>query len=172
MNINKKIFFAVSFFTLGIFGTISANAICPICTVAVAGGVGLARWLGVDDTVTGIWIGGLMVSLIMWTINWFEKKNIRFWQRGLITTLLYHGLVVVPLIWIDVIGHPLNKIWGMDKLLFGIIAGSLVFLGAVYLYEFLKRKNNNSAHFPFEKVAFPVAALIIASGIMYFVTLK
>lgn len=111
-----------------------------------------------------------MVSLIMWTINWFDKKQIRFFARGLVTTLLYYGLVIVPLIWIDIVGHPLNKLWGMDKLLLGIVVGSLVFLSSVKLYDYLKAKNGGRAHFPFEKIAFPVVSPIIFSGIFYFIT--
>lgn len=56
----------------------SAYAICPICTIAVGAGVGLSRWLGVDDTISGIWIGGLAISSIWWTINWLNSKHIRF----------------------------------------------------------------------------------------------
>lgn len=164
-------FFKLLVIISGIFiFTPYAHAICPICTIAVGAGVGLARYLGVDDTVTGVWVGGLMVSLILWTLNWFDKKQIHFLGRGIITILAYYGLVVVPLIWFDIVGHPLNRLWGIDKLLLGIIVGSLAFLGANYLYEFLKRKNDGRAHFPFEKIVFPVASLIIFSGVFYFIT--
>lgn len=39
-------------------------AICPVCTVAVGTDVGLCRWLGIDDVLSGIWIGGLIISMI------------------------------------------------------------------------------------------------------------
>ncbi len=168
----KKILAAVfgSFFII-IFWALPAQAVCPVCTIAVAGGVGLARYLGVDDTVTGTWIGGLMVSLIFWTLNWFEKKKINFKGKTILTIIAYYGLVVVPLIWIDVIGHPLNKLWGMDKLMLGIILGSIAFVAANFLlYEYVKKINGGKALFPFHKVAAPIVALIIVSGIMYFIT--
>ncbi len=161
---------SVAVFFVGFFWAFSAQAICPICTVAVAGGVGLARYFGVDDTVTGTWVGGLIVSLIMWTFDWFNKKNINFWGKKTLTVILYYALVAAPLFFTNIIGHPLNKMWGMDKLLLGILAGSLIFLIAVNLYEYLKKKNNNHAHFPYEKVVFPVLALSIVSGIFYFIT--
>ena len=50
------------------------DAVCPVCTVAVIGGLGLSRWLGIDDAITGIWIGGLIISLSLWFTDWLYKK--------------------------------------------------------------------------------------------------
>ena len=165
-----NVFYATILGLIGFFAGQSVYAVCPVCTIAVGAGGGLARYLGVDDTVTGTWVGGLMISLILWTLNWFEKKNIIFKGREVITILLYYGLVVVPLVWIDVIGHPLNKLWGFDKLLLGITAGSIVFILANFLYELIKRKNGGRAWFPFQKIVMPVLALIITSGVFYLIT--
>jgi len=155
----------VSFLLIG-----RAYAICPVCTVAVGAGLGLSRWLGIDDSITGLWVGGLVVSAIMWTISWFEKKNIRFPGIKIATPLGYYLLIVVPLYFMDIAGHPLNTLWGVDKLLFGIIFGSFAFyLGGAWYY-YLKRKNNGRAYFPFQKVAMPVSPLIILSIIFYFFT--
>ena len=110
--------------------TMAAHAMCPICTIAVGAGVGLSRWLGIDDSVTGLWVGALTVSMAMWTINWMDKKKYHFKYRSIIITLAYYALVVLPLTISDVIGHPFNKLWGIDKLLLGIIIGSFAFLGA------------------------------------------
>jgi len=145
-------------------------AVCPICTIAVGAGLGLSRYLGVDDIVTGIWIGGLMVSLIVWTINWLNKKNIKFYGRKILITIGYYALGVLPFVWTDVIGHPLNKIWGIDKLIFGVILGTIGFIVANALYEYLKKKNGGRAHFNFEKIVFPVVMLVVLSVVFYFVT--
>ena len=64
----------------------------------------------------------------------------------------------------------LTKIWGMDKILFGIVIGSVVFLAGNLTYEYLKKSNNNKAQFPFQKIILPVAPLIILSFIFYFIT--
>jgi len=148
----------------------AAQAICPVCTIAVGAGVGFSRYLGIDDTITGLWIGGLTVSMILWTINWLDKKNIHFKGRKIVTTLSYYLLMVVPLYFMNFMGHPLNKIWGVDKLLLGIIAGSAAFFGANAWYDQLKAKNNGHAYFPFQKVAMPVGALLTLSLIFYFLT--
>ncbi len=30
------------------------KAVCPVCTVAIASGVGLCRYLGIDDLISGL----------------------------------------------------------------------------------------------------------------------
>ena len=49
-----------SIFGLLYFGLPSAvYAHCPLCVAGAAAGITLTRWIGVDDLITGIWIGGL-----------------------------------------------------------------------------------------------------------------
>jgi len=154
------------------FGTITAGiakAVCPVCTIAVTTCVGLARWLKIDDSITGLWIGGLIVSLIAWTIDYLNRKNIRFGGRKPLVAIGYYVLVIVPLYFTGIIGHPLNKCWGIDKLLMGIIIGSVVFTVAALLHNYLKNKNNNKSYFPLQKVAFPVGFLAITSLITYLI---
>jgi len=74
-----------------------ALAVCPVCTITVGAGIGLSRWLGIDDTITGLWIGGLIVSLTIWTIDWLHKKEINFKSMTLLITLGYYALTVLPL---------------------------------------------------------------------------
>ena len=168
MKNKRKILFFLTVFSFLI--TSSAKAICPICTVAVGAGVGLSRWLGIDDTITGLWIGGLTVSMIMWTIDWLGRKNVYFKKRKTIIAVVYYLLIVAPLYWMDIIGHPFNKIWGIDKLFLGIVFGSIVFWSGANWYFYLKVKNNGHAYFPFQKVVMPVSPLIILSFIFYFLT--
>jgi hypothetical protein len=143
-----------------------ARAVCPICTIAVGAGVGLCRYLGIDDTISGTWIGGLIISLIAWTIDWLNKKNIRFLFRKILTTIFYYAIIIIPLYKMNIMGHPQNKLWGMDKLLAGIIVGSVVFILSVLFNDFLKKKNQGKVYFPFQRVIIPILFLIIASYIM------
>ncbi len=150
--------------------TSSAQAVCPVCTIAVGAGVGFSRYLGIDDTISGLWIGGLTVSMIIWTINWLDKKNIHFKGRKILTTVGYYALIVVPLYFMKNIWHPLNTLWGINKLLLGIILGGIFFFGGVKYYDYLKEKNGGKAYFPFQKVVMPVSSLLILSLIFYFLT--
>jgi len=145
-----------------------AKAVCPVCTVAVCAGVGLSRWLGIDDLITGIWIGGLTVSVIIWTLDWFGRKQINFIGKIIITTLVYYLFILGSLHFTDILWHPLNKFWGVDKILFGTIIGTFIFLFSVWFHNFLKRKNNDKSYFPYQKVAIPILFLIIISLIFYY----
>ncbi|MFA6422075.1 MAG: hypothetical protein WCV92_01615 [Candidatus Buchananbacteria bacterium] len=163
----KKIFFTI--LAIGTFVIMSpAKAICPVCTVAVIGGVGLSRWLGIDDTITGLWIGGVTISLIIWTIDWLNKKNIRFWFRKILIIVLYYGFIVVPLVWWDVVNYPTNTLWGMDKLLFGTIIGTIAFLAGVIAFPYTKNKATGKSYFPYQKVVMAISPLIIFSLIFFF----
>ena len=143
---------------------------CPVCTAAVVTSVGLSRWLGIDDIISGLWIGGLIVSLIIWTINWLNSKNIHFFGRKIVAIIFYYAMVIAPLYWAHIMGHVLNKFWGIDKLLLGIIIGSLGFSLGMWLHSYLKAKNNNRVYFPFQKVVMPILPLIILSIVFYFLT--
>ena len=168
---------------LGI-GTISilshkvALAVCPLCTIAVAAGVGLSRYLGIDDTITGLWVGALTLSMAFWNINWFEKKKINFKFRSTITVLAYYLIVIFPLWGMGIMGNKLgalktfgtNSLFSVDKLSLGILVGSIAFWTSVEWYAHLKAKNNGHAHFPFEKVVIPNALLVILSFAFFFLT--
>jgi len=141
---------------------------CPVCTIAVGAGLGLSRWLGVDDLISGIWIGGLLVSLIGITILWLNKKNLKNNFLRLVVIFLYYFLTIGPLYWTKVIGAPCNHIWGLDRIVWGIIIGSVVFLVSYAFHLWLKKKNNDKVYFPFKKVIIPVIFLVVASLILYF----
>ena len=146
-----------------------ASAMCPVCTVGVIAGLGLSRWLGIDDTVSGIWIGGLLMSLTGWTVNWLESKKWNFKGSPFVCAIMYYGLVIWPLYTKEIIGHPFNTFWGIDKLVLGIIIGSIFFCAGAILYKYFKKKNGK-AHFPFEKVVLPISPLVILSIVFYFLT--
>jgi len=147
----------------------SVKAVCPICTVAVGAGVGLCRWLGVDDVLSGIWIGGLIVSMIGWALIWLNKKQIRFPLRSLAVVAFFYLSIILPLYFTGIIGHPYNKFWGIDKLLLGMTFGTLAFLLALWLNSFLKKKNQGKAFLLFQKVVLPLLFLIITTIIFYYI---
>ena len=156
--------------TIFLFSTTVAFAVCPICMVAVGAGIGLAQYFNVDDTIIGIWIGGLIVSLIVWTIHWLDKKNIRFYGRKISIVIIYYGSVIIPLYACGIMGHLLNKFWGMDKILLGIIIGTIAFFSSIIIHNQLKKKNNDQSYFPLQKVLIPVATLMGLSIIFYYLT--
>jgi len=143
-------------------------AVCPVCTISVGAGLGLAEYLGIDDSISGLWIGALLVSMSLWTINWLNRRNIRFIGRKILVFAIYYAVVLVPLWLKGKIGHPLNRLCGIDKLLFGVILGSVVFSIAVATHNALRRKNEGKSYFKGQKIVFPAGFLLIASLILYY----
>ncbi len=148
-------------------------AVCPVCTVAVVAGLGLSRYLGIDDSISGIWVGGLIISLSFWTADWLSKKNWNFIKKinsKLITFLsvvFWSALTYLPLFWTGIIGHPFNKILGIDKLIFGSLVGAGAFLLGIFADKKI-REIKGKQLFAFQRVVFPVASLIIFSLVLYF----
>jgi len=161
-----RLLFFVSLFS-GFFWANLVRAVCPVCVVAIGAGLGLSRWLGVDDTISSTWIGGLMVAIILWTINWFKKKGWRFAYRAVYITLAYYILVYVPLYYYGIVGYPANTIWGIDKIIFGTVVGSVAFLAGDWFSNYLKKKNNGKVLFYYQKVIIPLVILLLISLILW-----
>lgn len=175
LNIIKKnkLFLASCIVLFSLLVSKSAQAICPVCTIAVGVGVGLSRWLGVDDMISGVWIGGLLASMTAWANTWFKaktkKEKLKFFSLPIIA-IFFYAITVIPLDWAGIMGHPLNKFMGFDKLLIGIAGGTLFFILGVGIHYYLKAQNNDKVYFPYQKVVVPVLSLTILSLIFYYLT--
>ncbi|OGM29067.1 hypothetical protein A2962_04220 [Candidatus Woesebacteria bacterium RIFCSPLOWO2_01_FULL_39_61] len=149
-----------------------ARAVCPICTVAVGAGLGLSRYLGIDDAVSSIWIGGLILSSSLWLTDWLKKRFVHLRGEigshlGYYVTAFMYLIVLVPLWFSKVIGHPYNTILGIDKILFGTTLGSIMFLVGIWADKKV-RKTKAKQLFQYQKVVFPVVSLVLTSLLLYY----
>ena len=148
-----------------------ANPACAVCTVGVVVGLEVARKLGVDDGVIGIWAGALLALIGYWTILWFDKKGWNFKFRNSILMLsslaLLGGVYIKDLVYTP---KPI-LIFYIDPFLFCGIVGALILIYSSVFYQWMKAKNGGHAHFPFEKVVLPIAALALASYAVDYVQL-
>lgn len=174
MKILKKIISLLSLFTIyNILSPSVALAVCPICTVAVAGGLGVSRYLGIDDSLVGIWAGGLVISVSLWTADWLSKRSWTILKKSnsrintIVSFLFWTLLTYLPLYSADVIGHPFNTILGIDKLVFGSILGFVAFIFGVWMDKKVRIVKGKQL-FLYQKVVFPVVSLIIATLVLYF----
>ena len=144
---------------------------CPVCTVTVIAGLGLSRILGIDDLITSIWIGGFILSFSFVTINWINKKwpKLSISDYKFIIIVLMYLLVLIPLKLNGAIGIARNTLWGIDKILFGTAVGSIVFLIGIWADKKV-RKIKGKQLFIYQKVVFPVLALILASVVGFILT--
>lgn len=147
-----------------------AQAVCPICTIAVGAGLGFSRYLGIDDVITGLWIGALILSSALWTASWLKSKTWKIPQKTAISIIFFYLLVVPPLFWMDMIGHEGNQLWGVDKILLGTAIGSLVFTAGFFLDKYLRSINEGKVFVYFQKVICPVLLLSLTSVLFYLIT--
>jgi hypothetical protein len=147
-----------------------ANAVCPVCTVAVGAGLEGARLLGVDDVITGIWAGGLTLSLFLWTAGWLKKRGVTsaFWQL-VVPFVCYYALLGMVYLLPDV-HYGMHTLWGIDKFLLGIIVGTVCFWAGARWYVSIKRRNGGHAQFAFQKVVVPISFLLVATLVFWFIT--
>lgn len=166
MKLQLKIMFA--FMLSAVSYQLSARialAVCPVCTVAVGAGLGLSRYLGIDDMISGIWVGGLIISLTIWTAEWLQKKNRKI--SNFLILIFYILITYPPLSWAGIIGHPFNTVFGIDKLIFGSIIGALTFLLAIWADKKV-RKIKGRQLFNYQRVVFPILSLTVFSLVLYF----
>ena len=158
----------------GLCGTVVfvslANAVCPVCTIAIGAGLEGMRMLGVKDILTGIWAGGLTLSLIGWTANYMRKHNVKNPVGYLLSAVIYIALVAG--VYFVPVGNPIvkwwdNCMWGIDQVLVGLLVGSVTFVLMELWYAHIKKNNGGHAQFPFQKVVMPFAGLLVMTGVFW-----
>lgn len=157
------------FILINVLTPVKVLAVCPVCTIAVGAGLGLSRYFGIDDTVTGLWVGGLILSSSLWLVDWLKKRGLKLnnFILSIIVIVLFYALTLIPLWKTNIIGHPFNTIFGFDRLLVGTTVGSTLFLIALFADKIV-RKMRGKQFFVYQKVVFPVLILLTASFILYF----
>ena len=148
-----------------------ANPACAVCTVAVGASLEIARRMGVDDSVVGVWSGAFLLLLGYWTIKWFDKK--RWFFKGRDFIILASSVAMILFMYIGSLVYTPKAIliFWIDPFLFATICGALVLHYSSEFYQWMKRKNGGHAHFPFEKVAVPVIALCLTAKLFSYIQL-
>jgi hypothetical protein len=172
---NKNKLSLLTFLGTAVFGTIvyarGTYAVCPLCTIAVGAGLGISRWLGIDDSVMGVWVGGLLISMGMWFSTFIITKGA---LKNTHATLLAFGISFATIfltLWLGgFLGVPHNSLWGVDKILLGTAFGMVAFWASVRLDAALRKSNGNKVYIYYQKVLLPVAFLSLTSYIMYLIT--
>lgn len=150
----------------------TADAVCPVCTIAIGAGLEGMRMLGVKDVLTGIWAGGLTMSLIGWTANYMKKRNVKNTIWYVLNILVYVSLLLG--VYFVPVGNPIvkwwdNCMWGIDQFLLGIFVGSITFVLMELWYQHIKKNNGGHAWFPFQKVVMPFSGLLLMTGIFWLI---
>ena len=148
--------------TKGVLDTVLAH--CPLCVAGAAAGITLTRWIGVDDSVTGVWMAALLGATSFWSSSWIQAKwgsKINSKYRPFLKPTVYllvFGLTLWSFYKFQLIIR-MSQIMGLDKLTFGIVVGGLFF----YLIDQIKIKR----YFPYQKMAISLGSMTILSLAVY-----
>lgn len=143
-------------------------AFCPLCVAGTGAGVGFFRWLGVDDTIIGLWLGGFIVSVSTWLNKYLTGKEIKIKFQLPVIVVGFYSLNFILLRQLGLLSYPYNKLWGINKLILGIALGSLVVVFAFYLDQFLRSKNNGKVFISYQMVIIPIFLLALLGLIFNF----
>ena len=143
---------------------------CPICIVTVGGGMLLARKLGIDDLLVSIWISALNVAVSFWMASLIKNEKIplkKLLSNGYFWTLIILATTLAYFKFTGQIGHPANRLFGIDKIIFGEVLGTVVMIAGNSFYQWLKTRLGHTP-FPYAKVVFPVGLVLVVTLIFKF----
>ena len=160
----NKIYLTLALLFVSLMIPSPAQAVCPVCTMAVGAGLGISRWLGIDDVITA-----LATSSGMWLADWVKNKGFKSWFQ-LLSTFLFHFFMIVTLYILDISGDPLNTLWGFDKIVLGVVIGTAVFFIAAFSDRAIKTANDDQVLVYYQKVILPMFFLSITSFIFHLIT--
>ena len=166
---NKFILFIFLFFILGI-SFVSAH--CPLCAGAVGVAAVGASYMGIDNSIVGLFVGAFSISTGIWFAKKIKKKYFKFQSFSLVLssfllTVIPSAKVVNDLSYFKFVLFGLNKIYFIDKILVGSIIGALITLFALYLHNKIKQINGKVL-IPYQGVFLTLILLIMISIPMYF----
>lgn len=187
----KKMIMFLMLFAIGIFSilliTPFVSAHCPLCTAGAVVGVGVTRSLGIDDSIVGLFIGAVIISTALWFNKWLLKKKIRIPFQETIMVIISFLLFAIPFYKIGIITnfemvksmpeqHAMTGLgifglgqFGIDKLLFGIIVGSIVLWLVFSLSDYIKKKKGKTLY-KYQGISFMLITLAILSLIFWLIT--
>jgi hypothetical protein len=142
-----------------------AHAVCPLCTIVIGAGLGFSRYLGIDDLITGIWLGGFITSMGLWSANTLLKWKV---PHPKVVGVVFFYVFTMIFLWIaKLIGLPDNTVFGVDRLVFGSIIGLLVFLSTAQIDVALRKSNEGKVYIYYQKVLLPMLFLSLVSYVAY-----
>src|SRR3989344_1469219 len=177
----KKIFLLliISVFLISFIPSVMAH--CPLCTGAAVAGVEVARVTGLDDSIVGLLLGGVIISSALWFNKWLKKK-VNFPMQGILIIILSFVSIAVPLYYAGMITnfdmvksmpdhHSILGlgVFGIDKLLFGMILGSLSLMLVFRVSDDIK-KSRGKVLWPYQGLSFMAITLSVLTFTLWLLT--
>ena len=174
----RKLGFIGAIFFSFIFLAETVKAHCPLCTMGAAAAAGGALWLGVNEIIVALFLGGFAMSMGIWSSKIIKKKYFSY-QNILIITIVFAStfLPILPLItsehnvypiYISIFGNYgslFNRTYMIYKTLFSGLFGAFLILSSPPLSRQITKLRKGKI-IPFQGVALTLLLLIITGGII------
>jgi len=137
---------------------------CPLCTGATIIGVGITRSLGWDDSIVGVFVGAMIVSSALWANNILKKKNVGGSAILRVTsiTLATFVLTFLTFYYAGLFGlGNTYRIFGIEKIVFGTLSGSLISIVAFGISNKIKINNSGKPKFNYQTIILTFGGLIL-----------
>lgn len=156
----KKIKFSILLSLFGLLLARSVSAHCPLCVVGAGAGLSLSRVLGIDDSITGIWMAAFLGAMSLWIGNSLKKKYVPF-QEFIIYIVIF-ATTIVSFYRFGLINEHNGLIGSLPKITFGMLTGGILF----YLVDkgnALIKKVRGKVLFPYQPIIFNLSAMLLLS---------
>jgi len=137
----------------------------PVCAIGIASGLGISRWLGIDDITLGLWIGALILSVSIQFDIFLSKKGksfpFSFW-------VIFGGtwaLSFLPILK-SLTQDPSCNIFGFPRIICGSVLGAFTLFLVDRVNNFIINKHNKKVYFYYQRVIIPIIGLIIISMVI------
>ncbi len=137
----------------------------PICAIGIASGLGISRWLGIDDITLGLWIGALILSFSIQFNIFLSKKGKSFPYSFWVIFIATYLLSFLPILK-TLTQDPVCNICGLPRIICGSVLGALTLFLVDKANLFVIDKHNKKVYFYYQKVIIPIIGLIIVSMII------
>lgn len=137
----------------------------PVCAIGIASGLGISRWLGIDDLTTGLWIGALILAVSIQINMLLNKKGKGFSHSFWVIFLSAYALSFLPILKPIIQDHSCY-IYGVPRVILGSLLGILVLFSVDKVNNLIINKHNNKVYFYYQRVIIPLVGLIIVSMII------
>ena len=160
----KKFLSSLIFISGGFIFAKPVFAHCPLCVAGAGAGLSLSRILGIDDSITGVWMGAFLGATAYWLSNMIKKTYIPF--QNTVIYLTVFSTTVLSFYRLGLINEHNGLIANLPKLTFGIISGGILFYAVDILNNFIKRKNGKVL-FPYQTIVLSLSSMTILSMAMF-----
>jgi hypothetical protein len=136
------------------------SAHCPLCVAGAGAGLTLSRLLGIDDSITGVWLAALLGATSFWSETLIKNKELRPKLRPLIYIGIF-GLTIWSFYKFNLVIR-MSQLFGLDKLIFGMIVGGVAFYLIDAIDDYII-KRSGKVFFPYQRIIVTLGGMLILS---------